>query len=108
MKNSARRKKSSNNEALVMIGIAVIIVSGLYTFEYATGLPASVRGNPVYDTLSLPKLHNAAPVDDEAAFDQDFMDRLCARMVKRFSKDKSMWDRVSERVQKRFGFICPR
>lgn len=38
---------------------------------------------------------------------QDSMyDRVCPRVVKRFVNDESMWTRVNERIQKRFGFVC--
>jgi len=39
---------------------------------------------------------------------ENFKGRLCERVVRRFSKDEKMWQRVNERVQKRFGFACER
>ena len=35
-----------------------------------------------------------------------FRDRLCDRVVNRFSNDQKMWERVNERVQNRFGYKC--
>ena len=35
-------------------------------------------------------------------------DRVCPRVVKRFSEHAKMWGRVNERINKRFGFVCPR
>ena len=37
---------------------------------------------------------------------ETFKDRLCSRVVKRFSDDDKMWKRVNDRVEKRFGFAC--
>lgn len=33
-------------------------------------------------------------------------DRVCSRVTKRFALDATMWKRVNDRVQKRFGFVC--
>ena len=35
-------------------------------------------------------------------------ERVCERVVRRFANDPKMWKRVTERVRKRFGFICYR
>jgi len=36
------------------------------------------------------------------------VDRVCVRVVKNFSIDTKMWDRVNERIEKRFGIRCER
>jgi len=36
----------------------------------------------------------------------NFEIRVCSRVVKSFSEDQKMWDRVNNRIEKRFGFIC--
>lgn len=38
----------------------------------------------------------------------DMYDRVCPRVINRFSDDQKMWDRVNERIQNRFGFVCER
>ena len=35
-------------------------------------------------------------------------ERLCERVVRRFSDDDKMWHRVNDRVEKRFGYRCTR
>jgi len=37
---------------------------------------------------------------------ESVLDRACSRMVKNFSSDAKMWDRVNDRVEKRFGSRC--
>ncbi len=32
--------------------------------------------------------------------------RVCPRVVNRFSSNQKMWDRVNNRIEKRFGFVC--
>ena len=46
----------SKNETLAIVTLATGLASGLFTVEHVSGLPASVRGNPVYDALELPLL----------------------------------------------------
>ncbi len=38
--------------------------------------------------------------------DQGMKERLCTRVVNRFSDDEPMWERVNNRIEKRFGFRC--
>ena len=35
-----------------------------------------------------------------------FKGRLCERVVRRFSENEKMWQRVNDRVNRRFGFMC--
>lgn len=39
------------NEPLVIVVIAALIATALFTFEITTGLSASVRGTPIYNAL---------------------------------------------------------
>lgn len=50
----------ANNEPLAIVAIALAIATSLYTFEAATGLPASIRSGQTYNALTLPKLRPAA------------------------------------------------
>lgn len=95
----------------MIVSAACLMVVSLITFEYVTGLPASVRGDPIYNTLpviELPSVRRPVTVEYEhpAAVDETFMDRVCDRVVRRFISDDRMWSRVNERIEKRFGFSC--
>ena len=37
---------------------------------------------------------------------ESFKGRLCERVVRRFSDNEKMWQRVNDRVNRRFGFMC--
>lgn len=115
MKLSVLVKKYKKNDAAMIVSAALLMVASLVTFEYVTGLPASLRGDPMYGSLpepsSLENIHKAGgpeAVSDDALepVDETFMDRVCDRVVRRFITDETMWERVNERLEKRFGFSC--
>jgi hypothetical protein len=100
---------NANEPFSAVLAIAAIVLS-LQTVE-STGIPASIRGTETYNTLTVPT-HSAAPGHEESEGDViderswDFRERVCERIVNRFANDANTWARVSERVQKRFGFLC--
>ncbi|PIR53070.1 hypothetical protein COU76_03010 [Candidatus Peregrinibacteria bacterium CG10_big_fil_rev_8_21_14_0_10_49_10] len=50
----------------------------------------------------VPRVQEAAPV----AVQDKMYSRVCPRVLRRFSGNAKMWERVNERIQKRFGFVC--
>jgi|GEM_PF-2769136 len=58
--------KARTSQPLAIVVVTLAVALGLQSFEIVSGLPASVRGTPVYGALELQKsassaMHRAAP-----------------------------------------------
>jgi|GEM_PF-4325999 len=104
MNISSTRSWVNRNETVVIVFAAFAIAMSLFTVEF-TGIPASVRSDPMYGSNVL-QHQSAGDADVVDERDYYFRERLCERVVNRFADDKNAWDRVIERIQKRFGFLC--
>lgn len=101
-------KKIFKSQTALIVSAAVTLSGGLTTFEYVTGLPASLRSDPIYNVLPTPEVHEAPSTEESRipSVSDLLKDRLCERVVKRFAHDQTMWTRVNERILKSFGFRC--
>jgi hypothetical protein len=59
MNLSSVRAWVNRNESVAILVIAIALTASLYSFEHITGMPASVRSQPVYGTLKAPTVRKA-------------------------------------------------
>lgn len=102
-------KKLRANDAFVIVGSVSLVVVALMAFEQVTGLPASIRGTPVYNALPMPPVlqetGEEARIPTVSALTKE---RVCERIVRSFSSNSLLWERVNERILGRLGFSCSR
>jgi hypothetical protein len=101
-------KKAHSRDVLVIISTVAFVVAMLLAFEQMTGLPASIRGTEVYNTLPMPsvKMKNTGEESRIPTVSSLTKERLCERVVKQFGWHSDIWERVNERILERLGFKC--
>lgn len=107
MTSNTAQKKLRSRDALIIVSTVAFVVSMLFAFEQITGLPASIRGTQVYNSLPMPSgSYNEYEESRIPTTSTLTKERVCDRISRNFGWNSDIWERVSTRVFERLGFKC--
>jgi hypothetical protein len=109
MTSPTPQKKARFSDACAVVVVVTVAIAGLVAFEQISGLPASIRGTPVYNVMPMPSSatkYNKLEESRIPTVSSLTKERVCDRISRSFGWDSDMWERVSARVFQRLGFKC--